>query len=348
MYGARHIGIAAAITWTCCLSIAVTLNAPASLNFRPIIGIPTQEMDNATMGAHYIAASYAKFVEQAGARVVPLHLDYDSATLNSLLDQINGVLIPGGHSVIDPETRIYKFSKQIVNYAIRANDNGDHFPVWGTCLGFELLATIMTDDSTILTRCSAENMAMSLEFTRQAPSSKLFRSAPSAVLEAFATRDITYNNHKFCITTKNFASHSLLPSLFNVLSTNIDPTGIEFVSTMEALQYPFFGIQWHAEKPQFEWNPTKGFDHSVAAVASMQYLANYFVNEARRNSHQFKTPELEFSALIYNDVPRLVHSYKMLDVFVQMYLWTKADARNRKVRGIEAMVAEGTRVSESA
>ena len=28
----------------------------------------------------------------------------------------------------------------MINLAIEANNNGDYFPVWGTCLGFESLA----------------------------------------------------------------------------------------------------------------------------------------------------------------------------------------------------------------
>jgi len=30
------------------------------------------------------------------------------------------------------------------------NDNGDVFPIWGTCLGYELLALTFTNDEKIL------------------------------------------------------------------------------------------------------------------------------------------------------------------------------------------------------
>jgi len=33
-----------------------------------------------------------------------------------------------------------------MNLAIEANDKGDYFPVWGTCLGFELLLLASAND----------------------------------------------------------------------------------------------------------------------------------------------------------------------------------------------------------
>jgi len=42
------------------------------LNLRPLIGIVSQGGEPAPDGSSYIAASYVKFVEAAGARAVPI------------------------------------------------------------------------------------------------------------------------------------------------------------------------------------------------------------------------------------------------------------------------------------
>ena len=48
----------------------------------------------------------------------------------------------------------------------QANDNGDHFPVWGTCLGFQLLAFLASEyDSSVLSSTDATNLSLPLEFT---------------------------------------------------------------------------------------------------------------------------------------------------------------------------------------
>ena len=42
-----------------------------------------------------------------------------------------------------------KFSQAgifLVELAMEANKNGDYFPVWGTCLGYELLLMTITKD----------------------------------------------------------------------------------------------------------------------------------------------------------------------------------------------------------
>jgi gamma-glutamyl hydrolase len=51
-----------------------------ALNDRPIIGIYTQPTDSSllTYGEQFIAASYVKFVEGAGARVAPIRYNHGS------------------------------------------------------------------------------------------------------------------------------------------------------------------------------------------------------------------------------------------------------------------------------
>lgn len=45
----------------------------------------------------YIAASYVKFLESAGARVVPILHTSSPERIDTLFSRINGVLIPGGN-----------------------------------------------------------------------------------------------------------------------------------------------------------------------------------------------------------------------------------------------------------
>ena len=44
-----------------------------------------------------------------------------------------------------------------------------------------------------------------------------------------------------------------MDKFWKVLSINNDEEGLEFISTMEAIDYPFFGTQFHPEKNAFEW-----------------------------------------------------------------------------------------------
>lgn len=47
-------------------------------------------------------------------------------------------------------------------------------------------------------------------------------------------------------------------------------------------KYPFYGTQFHPEKNIYEWTRDEKINHSPDAVRAAQYMANFFVNEARK------------------------------------------------------------------
>lgn len=90
-----------------------------NLNQRPIIGIVTQDWKTDPNKA-YIMASYIKYVEQFGARVVPiLHTSTDEEVLN-IVRQVNGILLPGGSMELMTGNFLIIFTKvKIIIYLYR-------------------------------------------------------------------------------------------------------------------------------------------------------------------------------------------------------------------------------------
>ena len=83
----------------------------------------------------YIMADYAQFLEGSGARVVPIvDTETDEETLKKL-SQLNGVLLPGGA----PGKSYKAKAKFVYEQAIQLNDSGTYFPLFGICMGFELM-----------------------------------------------------------------------------------------------------------------------------------------------------------------------------------------------------------------
>ena len=70
------------------------------LNNRPIIGILAQEcmpyFSAEICDTSYIAASYVKFIESAGARVVPVLINQPEEYYRTIFNSTNGLLFPGG------------------------------------------------------------------------------------------------------------------------------------------------------------------------------------------------------------------------------------------------------------
>ncbi|PRQ30984.1 putative gamma-glutamyl hydrolase [Rosa chinensis] len=117
------------------------------LNYRPVIGILSHPGDGASgrlsnaTGTSYIAASYVKFVESAGARVIPLIYNEPSDVLFQKLNLVNGMLFTGGWA---KSGRYYEVAAKIFKMILKKNDAGDHFPLYAICLGFELLTMIIS------------------------------------------------------------------------------------------------------------------------------------------------------------------------------------------------------------
>ncbi|XP_072032922.1 gamma-glutamyl hydrolase-like [Amphiura filiformis] len=116
-------------------------------------------------------------------------------------------------------------------------------------------------------------------------------------------KNVTENSHSWSVTTKNFSSNAELRKFYRILSTNFDDKGVEFISTMEAYEYPIYATQWHPEANQFKWVTDRVVPHSLEAVRASQQMANFFVNEARKNQHKFESEEEEAAYLIYNYCP---------------------------------------------
>ena len=76
-------------------------------------------------------------------------------------------------------------------------------------------------------------------------------------------------------------------------------------------------MQFHAEKPQFEWNPAEQINHSYESILAMQYYSNFIVSQARKSNHKFPSEQTLYNTLIYNYDP--VYSEKYIADFEQMY-----------------------------
>jgi len=61
-------------------------------------------------------------------------------------------------------TEYAKTAAFLINKAIEINKKGTHFPVWGTCLGFEIIVLTIANDTQILKNFNSSNHAMNLNF----------------------------------------------------------------------------------------------------------------------------------------------------------------------------------------
>lgn len=255
------------------LSSLFTVSTFAAVNEWPIVGLFAQPSTSSNPACNkscqYIAASYVKYLEAAGARVVPINYYSTEKELDHMFESLNGFFFPGGGAAF-PHAAQYIFGTlascsvcqsifmySLLDKVVSANKEGDFTPLWGTCMGFQWLLISASRDTNILDPKSGQmdsyNYSIPLEFRDAAFSSRMFADASKDVMDILASENVTMNNHHYGIYTEHFEKTDSLSSFFNVLSTNKDRKGDEFISTIEAYDYPIYGTQWHPEKNPFEY-----------------------------------------------------------------------------------------------
>jgi len=325
------------ITWFLYLTSLFSCNLvarAATLRSRPVIGILSQP---ANKDHDYIAASYVKWLESAGARSIPIPYGANEELVNEILSQVNGVLFPGGDADLPPSAKnIWKIAKER-----NAEPNG-FFPIWGTCLGFEFLVMLQGGEDSLCVSCfNSENISLPLIFPSEADSKdsngvysiESWLYPTSSVRETLSSSNITMNNHHSGISPTEFINNSNLTDLFRITSTNVDPEGKPFVSTIESIHYPIYGTQYHPEKNNFEFGlmdasstdseyytdeAYEAINHSEQAVQLSMRLAMFFVGKVRLSTYG-----------TYNMTRRhpVVYDYTMIRGrgFEQIFLIPKAE-----------------------
>jgi len=294
---------------------------PVQLNAAPVIGIITGEvigpLDNpadethAFRGLTYIAASYVTWVRSAGAQAAPLVHTWSKAKLTYLLKLVNGVVLPGGTGSANYTSKVKFIIEEIAAY----NRRGGYLPLWGTCLGFEILglwaarpeilagpastkdrsaANRYEREANLLQEMAVIQRGLSLQFTQAGWASRMFDEAvfpgAHAIQRNLALMNISHNDHENSFPVERWLVNPNTSTLFDVLATSDGGTG-RFVAMVAGRPrwLPFFGVQFHPEKPIGEFNPEGNVNHSLPAIEANLHFAIFFVNEARRNNHRFET-----------------------------------------------------------
>jgi len=213
--------------------------------------------------------------------------------------------------------------RKILEIAKQYNLDGDYFPVWATCLGFELMMMEDSKRNDILTKCKGQDQASPLVFEKDLQSlresGKMFENLTTSMFQVMKDKDVTINYHGWCLTKTNF-NESDLRNKYKILAINHDEENLEYISIVEGIHYPFYGVQFHPEKPLFEFVSKKNhcnIPHDNDAIQSGQYFANFFLNECRKSNHVFNS-DMHRDRLIYNFQPNYTIDFEN---FEQMYFF---------------------------
>jgi gamma-glutamyl hydrolase len=107
----------------------------------------------------------------------------------------------------------------ILKYAINENNKGNVFPVWGTCLGLQLLSFLTSGyDSKVLSAVRGE---VALLNTLNILKSSYLLEDISTDLKNKLTKGqgITYFNHHYAVTTTYYQNNKNFNTFWNLIAT---------------------------------------------------------------------------------------------------------------------------------
>jgi len=259
--------------------------------------IPSDYAQYPTENWSYLVGAYVKYLQQAGAQVVPIPYDSTEQDLMYLLDRLNGVLFTGGSAaLINGTTGEYtQFGASlnfVVQYVMQANKNGHYYPLWGTCMGFQAISGMIAKTFNILTRdCVGCHGVSKNNEWNTAYRSRLYSQIPEDLYDKMTTANLSVFVHYNMIHVEAFQNNALLNATLTPTTFSYDTEGKKYVSSYESPNMPIYGTQYHPEKVAFEWRAGYPINHGYDAVRLQQYLANFFVNETRKNTNLFPQQE---------------------------------------------------------
>jgi gamma-glutamyl-gamma-aminobutyrate hydrolase PuuD len=225
-------------------------------------------------GDSYIASSHISWLKSQGIETIVI--PYDTKDLEKYFNKVHGLYLPSGGAFAGTQMEYYRACKKLMIMAMKENDRGNYFPVWGCCMGFQqmlIIADGKDDVENFLQKFdSYNNLLCAIKLTEDGKHSKIMNGIDDDTHKRITTMKCTLNNHMLGITPAKFKKNPLVNDFYKIVGTSSDRKGREFVAIIEGHHYPFYGVQWHPERN-----------------GEMNALVRFFGNEVKKNKKPLYT-----------------------------------------------------------
>lgn len=286
----------------------------------------------------YVAGSYVDWASEAGALPVLIPFDLPKYDIDTIMQNIQMVILPGGGASLKKDDDVTKPSElQItIDYIIKKvkkiNDEGRFFPLYATCLGFEglLISENNQDTSTLDCQLADEHKNHSVALNSTAlKQSKLWNFMPFDKLNEVLSRSVMYFTHSCGIKPEHFISSPRISSNFLLIGKSKTLKGVEFVSMIEHKNYPILGSQFHPEKTQFENRLSYSFmDRSAESIYFCFKLINSLVNSVRDSGIESSAIPVWMEQYIST---KLMPNLFPIESYQRVYTFPRLDSRRRNM-----------------
>lgn len=200
-------------------------------------------------GSSYIASGHIDWLKsyKLNIRVIP----YYHNNLKTFINKVDGIYLPSGGAFSSTQKEYYYAAKELIKLAIKENKKRC-FPIWGACMGMQQMMIVAegSDNYNNLLEDfnSYENYKTPAFFTDNSHKTDIYNTLSIEDKDKMQKSNGTLQNHMMGLTPDKFIGLKKLNNFYNIVDVAFDRDNKEFVNTIEAKKYPFFGVQWHPER----------------------------------------------------------------------------------------------------
>jgi gamma-glutamyl hydrolase len=252
----------------------------------PVIGVlgePNPDNDG-DLTESVVVSRYVRWIESAGGSVVAVHSWYTEAQIDELFTKVNGFLLQGGDRNLTLSGTFEKVSAYIMKKSMEIYDKeGKIIPVWGTCQGFQLMHLVIMGKEDLEHLDGWRYPSPIHILSKQA---SMFQFYTEEDFKNSEIDDIYAEFHYFGISSRHYKQYPQLGEFFDVTSLAYDRNGKEYLTSVQAKNYPIYAVQFHPEAVPF-MSENDYVPMNVESIRISQNIANFMMNEMRKNNNTF-------------------------------------------------------------
>ena len=274
------------------LILFILVNIKSEREYKPVIGLygnpePISDYTNYNRTSYPI--SYIRWLESFGAEVMAINSWYSILEIEYLLTKVNGILLMGGGRDFNVTSDWEVKANFILNFAISYN-----LPVYGTCMGFQLINVLLSEDEKILSTNKYDDVGIEHNLMLvKGIDTKLFSLFENREIEIIENNDSTLYFHHDGIDKNDFAKNELLNNILHLTSIAHDKNLNFFANSIEGKNNSIFGSQYHPEKVPYIRTVDYPLNHSTNSLIISQLIGLAFVEECRKNENRFEEKQRE-------------------------------------------------------
>lgn len=301
----------------------------------------------------FIYTNNVLYLNSLGADVVAVFAWDSIQYLDYVISNVDGFYFQGGDVDISSDTMFYRTYNYILSTIKDLNDrNIKKVAMWHTCLGFEMFVNSINKSNALESFDSVNEVSDLVFEDSEIKNSKMYANLSDNILKAMKENKIINENHKFGFSRKTFENPNL-KDFFIITSYSFDQKKKEYVASIEAKNYPFFGVQYHPEKTAYQRREADKVSNSFEAIQFTKQIGFNFINYARKSYDKTffsfsKIEEINYKNYCYLKVYKTVvitdqdifNKYFSLVLANEKEEYSKFSLRNIEINKFEYKITE--------